>query len=125
MLTSEQLQQRNEELTSIKEQVDALNHKAWCIRKEIVQHNIEVAWSRFPGLMPGDKVEVEHKFWWDKEKPTKETLYFHKFAVDAYRGDSTNPEDVWGFFFKTKKDGSKSLREANYPIGSIVSIEKL
>ena len=127
MLTEEKRKELRENVMVIEEQVKHLNKEKDGYVRELVQDAVETVRNRFSGIAEGDKVKVQYSDWdfnWN-HKVYEGIFYLKGFHIAHYYYLSNIEECVQVDFFKTKKDGSKSLRTQVLNNKYIVSIEKV
>lgn len=124
MLTEEKRKELHENLMVIGEQIKHLtNEKNACIQ-ELVKDAIDQVKERFSNVAIGDKVKVRYIEGWN-DRETEDTFYLKNFYLCSYYDPDDMPSYVKLEFFKTKKDGSQSMRTDSICAHYIISIEKV
>lgn len=127
MLTEEKKKELLKNIEVIEEQVKCLNKEKNGYVNQLIQDAVETVRNRFSGIAEGDKVKVQYSDW-DfnrSHKVYEEIFYLKGFHIPHYYYLPNIEECVQVDFFKTKKDGSKSLRTQVLNNTYIKSIEKV
>ena len=124
MLTEERRNELRENLTVIGEQIRQLtNEKNACIQ-ELVKDAVDQVRERYNNVAIGDKVKVRYTDGWN-DKEVEEVFYLKNFCLYTYYNPDDMPSYVRVEFFKTKKDGSQSLRTTSICAHYVISIDKV
>lgn len=124
MLTEEKRKELRENIMVIEEQVKHLNKEKNGYIQQLVSDAVECVRNRFSGIAEGDKVKVRFREGWH-DKVVEDTFYLKGFHMAYYYDPFRMMEYVQVDFFKTKKDGSQSLRTQVINNHYIDSIEKV
>ena len=120
------LKEKEKYIRGLEQKVRDLNHEIWDECDKLSKMKISNANEKF-GVKEGDKIAItytEHQYQ-GFDAPIKyidETIegYFKRFE-----GASYNATDIILSYYKTKKDGSQSLREGYLNLRDIKDIKKI
>lgn len=126
-MTEKQLMEKQSECLALDEQIAKLQKQKTEIYGEVTRHYIERAQlevKRLYDVKEGDKVMIQYRwFRGDAPKTIGPLVLAGFYMVNTY---GFPQEDMIKLrFLKVKKDGMPSLREDNYPMLDIVSMEKV
>lgn len=123
MLTEEQVNAKMNEIISLGQDILKAQARRNELCEQVQKHNKEKVEAKYPDIKSGDKVKVVSEYW----NGTEETLigYFGGAVMTSWDRYSTDINDIKIRIYKPKKDGSPSLRYADFYQVGIVSIEKV
>ena len=130
MYNEKEVKSLHEEYVALCKKVNEEQHRMYEIDAIIAHQLEEKVASRFVPLERGDKIRVQVKTFMGKNQPTEISTYvglFGEFRMCGYSilSDDMGESRVLLFLYKPLANGKISDKYETYPIGDIVSIEKI